>query len=101
MPLIACPSAMMTKITVPSELKSAMVDALDSSMKDEDPDKQHEVLFEAIGTVLALAFLIWMASQQAMLVLGKGPVPSFAPPYVPVGPVVGGDNIAVPGHLIA
>jgi hypothetical protein len=23
-----------------------------------------------------------------MLVLGKGPVPSFAPPYVPVGPVV-------------
>jgi hypothetical protein len=36
-----------------------------------------------------------------MLVLGKGPIPTFAPPFVPVGPVVMGDNIAVPGHLIA
>ena len=39
--------------------------------------------------------------DSAQRVLGKGPVPSFAPPYVPVGPVVGGDNIAVPGHLLA
>jgi hypothetical protein len=30
-------------------------------------------------------------------VMGKGPVPAFAPPYVPVGPVVGGDNVATPG----
>jgi hypothetical protein len=33
-------------------------------------------------------------------VLGKGPVPSFAPPYVPIGPVVAGDNIAIPGNLL-
>lgn len=26
-------------------------------------------------------------------------VSRFAPPYVPVGPVVGGDNLATPGHL--
>jgi len=26
-------------------------------------------------------------------VLGKGPLPSFAPPYVPVGPVVGGQDL--------
>jgi hypothetical protein len=101
LPLVACPSANMAKITVPAQLKSAMVDALDSSMKDEDPDKQHEKLFESVGTVLSLAFLLWILSQQLMLVLGKGPVPSFAPPYVPVGPVLGGDNIAAPGHLIA
>ena len=37
--------------------------------------------------------------QQVMLVLGKGPIPTFAPPFVPVGPVVSGDNIAAPGHL--
>lgn len=30
-------------------------------------------------------------------VVGKGPVPAFAPPYVPVGPVVAGDNVATPG----
>jgi hypothetical protein len=33
----------------------------------------------------------WLPQCQVMLVMGKGPVPSFAPPYVPVGPVVGGE----------
>jgi hypothetical protein len=32
-----------------------------------------------------------IAASQVTLLMGKGPVPSFAPPYVPVGPVVGGD----------
>jgi hypothetical protein len=51
--------------------------------------------------VLSLAFLMWLPQQQVMLVLGKGQIPTFAPPFVPVGPVMGGDNIAVPGHLMA
>ena len=42
---------------------------------------------------------MWLPQQQIMLVMGKGPVPTYAPPYVPVGPVIGGDNIAAPGHL--
>lgn len=99
MPLIACPSAMMSKIIVPSELASAMDDALDGGMKDKERD--HKELFEAIATPLALAFLLWLPQQMVMLVMGKGPVPVFAPPYVPVGPVVGGDNIPTPGHLMA
>jgi hypothetical protein len=33
-------------------------------------------------------------------ILGSGPVPTFAPPYVPVGPVVGGDNVAAPGIFL-
>src|SRR5262249_30645822 len=101
MPLVTCVSSKMTDIMLPSALKGAMDDALDSGMKDKDPDKHYEALHDAIGTVLALAFSIWLVSQQVMLVLGKGPIPTFAPPYVPVGPVVGGDNIAVPGHLMA
>jgi hypothetical protein len=36
-----------------------------------------------------------------MAVLGKGPIPSFAPPFVPVGPVVMGDNVGTPGHQAA
>ena len=100
MPLIVCPSAKMTEIVTPDPMKDAMIDALDSDLKKADPDKQHEVLFESIATVLALAFLLWLPSQQIMLVMGKGPVPTFAPPYVPVGPVVAGDNIAAPGHLM-
>ena len=101
MPLITCPSAMMSEIIAPSSMTSAMDDALDGGIKDKDPDKQYHALHDAIATVLSLAFLMWLPSQQVMLVLGKGPIPSFAPPFVPVGPVVGGDNIAAPGHLMA
>ena len=100
-PLIACPSAMMARITVPDQLKSEMVNALDGGLKNDDKDKQYDALFDAIATVLALAFLMWLPQQQVMLVLGKGQIPTFAPPFVPVGPVVGGDNIAAPGHVMA
>ncbi|MDX9720759.1 MAG: hypothetical protein RBU37_08420 [Myxococcota bacterium] len=100
MPLITCPSAMMAEMTVPSKLRDAMVNALDSGCKDKDHDKHYKSLFEAIGTVVSLGFTIWLVSQQINLVLGQGPIPTFAPPFVPVGPVVNGSNIAVPGHLI-
>ncbi len=94
-PLVACPSGMMFEMT-PMRLKQAMVDAL-----GESDALHHEELFNAIGTGLAMAFLTWLPTQMAMLVLGTGPVPTFAPPYVPVGPVVNGTNIPTPGHLAA
>jgi hypothetical protein len=100
-PLIACPSLSLTEIILPNSMKSEMGNALDGDLKDKDPDKHYEALHESIATVLALAFVIWLASQQVMLVMGKGPVPTFAPPYVPVGPVIMGDNIGIPGHLIS
>ena len=58
-----------------------------------------EQIAEALAFGFNAAFLLWLPMQQIVNVLGKGPVPSFAPPYVPVGPVVGGDNLATPGHL--
>ena len=100
-PLIACPSAMMTRILMPDALKQEMVNALDGGLKNDDKDKHYEALFDAIGTVLALAFMTWLPQQQVMLVMGKGNVPTFAPPFVPVGPVMAGDNLPVPGHLMS
>jgi hypothetical protein len=47
------------------------------------------------------SFRDWKLSAQMVRIMGKGPVPTFAPPYVPVGPVVMGDNISTPGHTIA
>lgn len=44
-------------------------------------------------------FFAWLVVQQATQVLGRGPVPMFAPPYVPVGPVVQGDVAAATTHL--
>ena len=101
MPLITCVSSKMADIITPDTMKSEMGSALDGGLKDKDPEKQYEALHDGIATVLSLAFLMWLPMQQVMLVLGKGPIPSFAPPFVPVGPVVGGDNIAAPGHLMA
>lgn len=101
MPLITCISAKMTDIVMGSTMKKEMVNAFDSGLKKKDEDKQHEALFKCIADVLALAFLMWLPSQQVMNVMGKGPIPIFAPPYVPVGPVVGGDNLPIPGHLAA
>ena len=47
------------------------------------------------------SFRDWKLAAQVVGVMGKGPIPSFAPPYVPVGPVVMGDNVSGPGHAIA
>jgi len=101
MPLICCISSKMTDIVMPDTMTKEMDDALDSGIKDKDPEKHYHALHDAIATVLALAFLMWLPMQQVMLVLGKGQIPTFAPPVVPVGPVVGGDNIAIPGHLMS
>ena len=101
MPLIVCPSAKCTDIMMPSAMAKAMDDALDGGLKDKDKTKQYEALHDAIATVLSLAFVMWMPMQQVMLVMGKGPIPTFAPPVVPVGPVVMGDNLGIPGHLMA
>ena len=100
-PLIACPSAMMAKICAPNDMAKAMDDALDGGLKDKDKDKQFKSLHNAIATTLSLAFLMWLPAQQVMLVMGKGPIPTFAPPFVPVGPVVMGDNISAPGCVMA
>jgi len=101
MPLITCVSAKMTDIVMPDTMTKEMDDALDSKLKQEDPEKHYHALHDAIATVLSLAFLMWLPSQQVMMVMGKGQIPTFAPPFVPVGPVVGGDNLPIPGHLMA
>jgi hypothetical protein len=100
-PLIACPSAMLARMAAPMAMASEMKNAHDGGMKDKDKDKHFEGLFEAIAQVVSLAFMIWLPSQQAMTVMGKGQVPTFAPPFMPAGPVVMGDNLPIPGHMMA
>ncbi len=99
-PLIACISGQMSMIITPNQMQSEMGNALDGGLKDKDKTKQYDALYGSIALVLSLSFMIWLASQQLMLTLGKGPIPTFAPPFVPVGPVVAGDNISIPGHVM-
>jgi hypothetical protein len=93
MPLIALPSAGLTSLSA-GPLKSKM-----SSEFGDEQAKHADDVFDAIAQAFFVVFMTFLATTQVMNVLGKGPVPSFAPPFVPVGPVVMGDNLPIPGHL--
>jgi hypothetical protein len=77
------------------------LDRLKSNIAEKLSGKMdyHEQFSSAMSVMISTAFTQWLPSQKVIHVMGKGPVPSFAPPYVPVGPVVMGSNIATPGHL--
>ncbi len=55
---------------------------------------------EALATSIESVFNQWVLQTMVTQVLGTGPVPTFAPPYVPVGPVVGGTGTMVPGGFV-
>jgi hypothetical protein len=52
-----------------------------------------------LGAITGGAFQMWASTTMVVNLLGHGPVPTYAPPYVPVGPVVGGTVLPMPGVL--
>jgi hypothetical protein len=85
MPLIVLPSAGEV------ELKKAMEDNLG------DKEAMHaSELFDSLAKAFAVVFLLFKSTTVVTNVMGKGPIPTFAPPFVPVGPVVGGDVLPIP-----
>jgi len=66
-----------------------------------DPTAQHASdLFAAISNAFSNVFQIFKASTLVLNVLGTGPVPIYAPPFVPAGPVIMGSVIPTPGVLV-
>jgi len=94
LPLIAFSSPGESGLS-PSTLKITM----DANLAD--PTAQHASdLFDAIAKAFNTVFQIFKASTMVQNVLGMGPIPTFAPPFVPVGPVVMGTVIPKPGVLV-
>ena len=91
--LVMCPSVGLPKVTVPQQIQDAIVGKLSSKIKQNCPEEIHKTIALAIGTSLATGFGIWIATQTVNLVMGTGQIPTFAPPFVPAGPVVMGQNI--------
>jgi hypothetical protein len=54
---------------------------------------------KAVAAGLEKALFPWLSGTLVMNVMGGGPIPGFAPPYVPVGPVVNGRGNMPPGGL--
>lgn len=63
----------------------------------EDPDAQKAV--ERFTEWFDDSFTSAIAKSQISNLYGQGPVPTFAPPEVPSGPVVGGSIIPSPGSF--
>jgi len=93
MPLIAFASPGEVGLS-PAMLKTTMIANLG------DPLALHHMeLFDAIAQAFGVVFPIFKASTLFTKVMGMGPIPSFVPPFVPVGPVVGGTSLPIPGVL--
>jgi hypothetical protein len=93
MPNIPCP---VVALAPPVQLSSALLKS-NMRMRYKGDNEWPDELFEAVAAGFETAVQIWTQSQMVMNVLGTGPVPTFAPPYVPVGPVVGGTGTQLPG----
>lgn len=63
------------------------------------PGPYSEQLFASVADGFSKSVAGWLPTQMVVGVLGKGPVPSFAPPYVPVGSVMGGNIVEVGPHF--
>lgn len=80
------------------------VKKLEDAMKSNlgDPKALHQkTLFHALATGINTMFLAWKASTMVTNVMGTGPIPTFAPPVVPVGPVVNGTGTMLPAGLVS
>mgnify|MGYP000200464350 CR=1 FL=1 len=79
----------------PASLKNLMTANLG------DPTALHASdLFDSLSRAFSPIFQMFKTSTLVQNVLGMGPVPTFAPPFVPAGPVLGGTVIPTPGVLI-
>lgn len=92
-PNVPCPVAVLTQAPPqPALMKQQMVAQLG------DPQAPlHGELFEAICDAFDKCFKLWQTTTMVTNVIGTGPVPTFAPPFVPAGPVVGGVGNMKPG----
>ena len=85
-------TSMSPDVLVPPNLKARIDLKLPQALR-------HPIIsgfLNALTINISSLLLGWIATQIVTGVLGKGPVPTFAPPYVPVGPVLGGSVIENP-----
>jgi hypothetical protein len=81
-------------MTNAASLQAAMAAAADPSVR-----QQGASTFSLIASVVSAQFQLKVLMAPVKGVLGSGPVPTFAPPMIPVGPVVNGTALSTPGSL--
>lgn len=79
--------------TSPKHVRDAALAKLRVQMEHAGP------FFESLGFAFHAQLQLWKTSQLVSNVFGLGSVPTYAPPYVPTGPVVDGRILPGP-HLM-
>jgi hypothetical protein len=98
-PNVPMPFAALTQ--VPVSISSSIMKMQMVSQLGDPQAPFHQELFESITDAFEKCYNLWKVSTMVTNVLPTlAPVPTFAPPYVPVGPVVGGMAIMAPGGLV-
>jgi hypothetical protein len=96
-PVPNTPVPVIALVQVTASVGAAMLKTQMSANLGDPMAPFHKELFESIADAFEKCFLIWQASTQVTQVMGFGAVPTFAPPIVPVGPVVAGMANMIPG----
>ncbi len=94
-PLAACVSAKLTEMSTAGPLKTALL----GELKEVTTSANAQKVIDAFATTLSARFTAWLGVVVVKNVIGSGPVPTYAPPYVPVGPVVKGSIAPTGPHL--
>jgi hypothetical protein len=95
MPLMVCVSQNFDKLASPTQIDNQ----IKAYLSDDFMIAEMDMFIYTLTVHLVNYFLSWLSSQNVMMVMGMGPVPTFNPPYVPVGSVINGYVIPSPGHL--
>jgi hypothetical protein len=98
MPNVPTPVVTLTQVTVPVS-KNALKAQMMANLADPQA-LHHKELFDCIAGAFEQCLVMWQASTMVTNVLGTGPVPTFAPPFVPVGPVLAGVGNMLPGGFV-
>ena len=94
-PNIPCPFG--TLVQVPVSISAPVLKAQMVAQLADPAAPFSSELFESIAEAFEKTYNSWKLSTMVTNVLGSGPVPTFAPPVVPAGPVVGGTGTMSPG----
>jgi len=97
---LSCPNVPMALITLAQDPMPLLPETLAAAIKSRIGEAANlPGGADAINEFcrwLNIGFVAWLPPAQVNMVMGKGPVPGFAPPTVPVSPVVGGKGDSVP-----
>ncbi|MBE9514082.1 MAG: hypothetical protein IMY83_03515 [Chloroflexi bacterium] len=95
-PLIALGSSGMASVTSDQVILEKLGAELGSLANTEGAVNN----LEHFSLSFSIRFLNWSTTTMVQNVIGQGPIPIYAPPYVNAGPVVMGNVISAPGVLI-